>query len=130
MTAVIFVSPFFTDFNLRAIRAIASLPAVRLGVISQEPQETLAPEDRSHIQAHWRVPDALDSGQLVAAASELARQLGPIDRLFGGNEQLQVPLAQARMQLGMAGMSVDTAQNFRDKARMKEVLRAAGLPCA
>jgi biotin carboxylase len=130
MTTVVFVSPYFTDFNLRAIRAIAQLPAVQLGVISQVPQESLSSEARSQIQAHWRVADALDSGQLVAATSELARQLGPIHRLFGGNEQLQVPLAEARAQLGIAGMSVASAQNFRDKARMKEVLRASGLPCA
>jgi biotin carboxylase len=41
-----------------------------------------------------------------------------------------VPLAQARERLGIEGMGVEAALNFRDKARMKERLRAAGVPCA
>ena len=45
-------------------------------------------------------------------------------------EQLQVPLAAARARLGLPGTSPDAARNFRDKARMKEVLRAHGIPCA
>jgi hypothetical protein len=45
-------------------------------------------------------------------------------------EQLQVPVAQVREHLGIAGMDAATAHNFRDKAQMKSVLRAAGVPCA
>jgi biotin carboxylase len=41
-----------------------------------------------------------------------------------------VPLAQVREGLGIDGMDVQTARNVRDKARMKTVLRAAGIPCA
>jgi biotin carboxylase len=41
-----------------------------------------------------------------------------------------VPLGQVREQLGIAGMDAATAANFRDKAQMKSVLRAAGVPCA
>jgi biotin carboxylase len=32
--------------------------------------------------------------------------------------------------LGIEGMSAEAAHNFRDKSRMKNVLRAAGVPCA
>jgi hypothetical protein len=45
-------------------------------------------------------------------------------------EQLQVPLAEVREALGLAGMDADTARNVRDKSRMKSVLRGAGVPCA
>ncbi|MBK9016746.1 MAG: hypothetical protein IPM82_23190 [Saprospiraceae bacterium] len=45
-------------------------------------------------------------------------------------EQAQVPVAQVRESLGIEGMDVETAHNFRDKGRMKNLLRAAGLPCA
>jgi biotin carboxylase len=45
-------------------------------------------------------------------------------------EQLQVPLAEVRERLGIPGMDVESAKNFRDKARMKDVLRANDLPCA
>ena len=60
----------------------------------------------------------------------LAGRLGSVDRLLGTLEELQVPLAQVREELGLPGMDVKTAHNFRDKARMKTVLREAGLPCA
>lgn len=45
-------------------------------------------------------------------------------------EQLQVPLGQVRDHLGLPGMGEEAARNVRDKARMKDVLRAAGIPCA
>ena len=60
----------------------------------------------------------------------LSEQLGPMQRLLAVLEQLQVPLAQVREHLGIPGMDVVTAGNFRDKAQMKTVLRAAGVPCA
>ena len=60
----------------------------------------------------------------------LSGQLGPVQRLLAVLEQLQVPLAQVREHLGVPGMDVVTARNFRDKAQMKTVLRAAGVPCA
>ena len=53
-----------------------------------------------------------------------------MQRLLAVLEQLQVPLAQVREHLGIAGMDAATARNFRDKAQMKSVLRAAGVPCA
>ena len=60
----------------------------------------------------------------------LSRQFGPVERLLAVLEQLQVPLAQVREHLGIGGMDPVTANNFRDKAQMKTVLRAAGVPCA
>ena len=55
---------------------------------------------------------------------------GRVDRLIGILEQLQEPLARVRERLRIQGMDVETARNFRDKARMKDVLREHGLPCA
>ncbi len=42
----------------------------------------------------------------------------------------QEPLAQVRETLGIPGMTLEVARNFRDKARMKEVFRRAGVACA
>jgi biotin carboxylase len=53
-----------------------------------------------------------------------------VERLVAALEQLQVPLAEVREALQIPGMDAETARNFRDKARMKRVLRAAGVPCA
>lgn len=130
MPFVIYATPWFSDNAVRNVAALLDLPDVRLGVISQAPAEELAEEHRRRLAAHWRVGDVLDTGQLARAARELARKHGPLARLFSATEQIQVQLADVREQLGIAGMGGEAARNFRDKARMKEVLRAAGLPCA
>ena len=130
MLTILFTTPIFNDLATRVIKAIGSLPDVRLGVISQKSQEMLSPEVRAHIVANWQVDNVLDAGQLVWAAESLAKQLGPVHRLLAINEQIQVPIAEAREHFGVAGARAEVAKNFRDKSRMKDLLRAAGLPCA
>src|SRR5512135_1766076 len=123
MSFVIFVAPSFTEFNIRAIDFAAHMPDVRVAVISHEVPDRLPEYLRARLTGHWRVEDAQNTAQLVHAAEELARSAGaPIHRLFGGDEQIQVPLAEARAQLGVAGMRADTVRNFRDKSQMKEAL--------
>lgn len=128
MPFAIFAAPLLSDNAFAMIDAAASLPGVQLGVITQDGDEKMR-----HLRgraAHWRVENILDVAQLTWAASEMQSRFGPIHRLYGAYEQLQVPLAMARTALGVAGMSVEAANNFRDKSRMKSLLRGAGLPCA
>ncbi len=132
---VVFVAPFFLPATLRFVEAAADLPGVRLALVTQEKVtqqtvEQLPSALRSKVVAHWGVDDALDAEQLTTAVRGLADRLGPVHRLMGALEQLQEPLAAVREALGIDGMGVETAGNFRQKARMKDVLRAAGLPCA
>jgi len=130
MPTAVFVAPILSENATRMIEAVASLPGVRLGVITQDPVEKLSPGLAAKVDAHWRVDDVLDHWQLSWAAEELTRRLGPIDRLFGAYEQLQVPLAEVREKMGISGMGAAVARRFRDKSEMKDALRAAGLPCA
>ncbi|MBA3619335.1 MAG: ATP-grasp domain-containing protein, partial [Acidothermales bacterium] len=130
MRAAAFVAPYLLEATARFIEAAARLPDVRLGLVTQEPVDRLPPQLRSSLAAHWRVDDALDPSQVAAAVRGLERQLGPVERLVAALEQLQVPLAEVREALHIPGMDVETAHNFRDKGRMKDVLRAAGVPCA
>jgi phosphoribosylaminoimidazole carboxylase (NCAIR synthetase) len=130
MVVAAFVAPFLMPATVRFVATAAQLPGVRLGLITTEPAERVPDELARHLAAHWRVDDALDPRQIAEAVAGLSRQLGPVERLVGALEQLQVPLAQARDALGMPGMDTATAQNVRDKARMKTVLSAAGVPCA
>ncbi len=127
---VIFAAPFFLDATVRFIRGACDLPGVDLTVVSQDPLDKLPADIRDRIAGHWRIEDALDSAQLVAAATELGQRFGPASHYIATLEQLQVPLAMAREALGIEGLSVEAARNFRDKARMKTVLRDAGVPCA
>lgn len=129
-THVIFVAPFFLETTLRFVAGAAGLPGVNLSLISQDSAEKLPSSLRAELAARWRVEDALDPQQLADAARALARKLGPPARMLGALEQLQVPLAQARDVLGVEGLDAESAMNFRDKARMKDVLRAADVPCA
>lgn len=130
MPFVIFAAPLFSENATRFIEATVSLPGVRLAVVSQDPQEYLAPHLRDRIVAHWKVEDIFSPEQVAHAARLLSNHFGPIHRIYGAYEQLQVPLAEAREQLGVEGMSAEAARNFRDKPRMKTVLREAGVPCA
>ena len=118
------------DATLRFIGGAAGLPDVALTVLSQEPAEKMPAELRARIAGHWRVEDVLDARQLVSGARNLERQFGRVRRMIGALEQLQVPLAAAREALGVTGLSVDAAMNFRDKSRMKKALAGAGVPCA
>ncbi len=130
MPNVVFVAPFSFETTLRFVNAAAEIPGVRLAILSQDRLEKFPAELRQRLAAHWRVENALDADHLVAGVEGLAKQLGSVDRLLGTLEQLQVPLAEVRERLGIVGMGVEAAENFRDKARMKNVLRDAGLPCA
>ena len=127
---VIFVAPFFMAATLRFVAGAASLPGINLSLISQEAVENLPAVIRRSLAAHWRVNNALDPDQLVTASQALAQNLGPPTRMIGALEQLQVPLAQARDALGIDGLDAASAVNFRDKSRMKDILNAAGVPCA
>jgi len=130
MRSVVFVAPFFLDTTLRFVRAVAALPGVRTGLVSQDPIERLPADLRRLLDGHRRVDDGLDPRQIAAATRELSREIGSVERLLGALEQLQVPLGQVRDELGIEGLGAEAARNFRDKARMKDVLRRAGIPCA
>ena len=69
------------------------------------------------LAGHWRVDDALDPDQIVAAVMGLAGQLGPVERLVGALEQLQEPLAVARQRLGIDGMDPQTAGTSATRRR-------------
>ncbi|HEX2363357.1 MAG TPA: hypothetical protein VHI11_14910 [Jiangellaceae bacterium] len=130
MVVAAFVAPFLLEATARFVDSAATLPGVRLGVITSTPADQLPATLKEHLVGHWRVENALDPHQIAQAVAGLSAQMGPIDRLVGALEQLQVPLAQAREMTGIEGMDSETALNVRDKARMKSVLRAAGVPCA
>ncbi len=133
MHSCVFVVPFAMPDSLRYLRAVldAGVPGLRLGVVSQEPRERLGSDLGGRIAGFVRVSDALHADPLTQGIRELAPALGNrVDSILGILEQLQVPLAEARKRLGVPGTDPAAAHNMRDKARMKTVLAAHGLPCA
>ena len=127
MRNVVFVAPFPLDTTMRFARAAAALHDVRfLGIVQEAPRG----DDASLFVDVVTVRDGLDTGQLTEAAHLLQKRHGEIHRILGILEPLQVQLAEVRRALGVAGTSPETAELFRDKARMKDELRRHGLPCA
>jgi hypothetical protein len=130
MANAVFVAPFLLPATVRFIAAAALLPDVRLGLISQDPENRLPDDLRSTLSGHYRVADGTDPQQIADATRVMAKHLGTVDTLMGMLEQLQVPLGEVRDALGIAGMGAEVARNFRDKERMKTVFEANGVPCA
>lgn len=130
MVHVALVAPRFLENTNRYVRAFAALDDVTLSVVSEDPAEAIPPALRPRIAGHYRVDNTLDGAQLTVAARALGKGVGAVHRLTGALEQLQMPMAEARDALGIEGMGVSVARNFRDKDRMKDVLRARGVPVA
>jgi hypothetical protein len=103
---------------------------VRLGLISQDWPGKLPEHVRGRLAASVRVDDARDAGQICEAVRELSSGgAGRPEMLVGaGDDLLLLPLAEVRDALRIRGMGADVARNFSDKARMRQVLRAAGIP--
>jgi hypothetical protein len=104
MRNVIFVAPFALDATMRFVTPAASLPGVRLAIIGQESADSLPKELRDKLSAHYRVEDAMQADQLLAAVRHIAKGWdGKVDRLIAILEQLQVPVAEVRAKLGLPG---------------------------
>ena len=127
---VVFVAPYALDATTRFLGAVTEVPGTRVGLVSSDPVERFPSAVRLAVAGHWRTDDCLDADQLTAAVAALGGHLGSVDRLTAILENLQVPLGEVRDRLGIAGLSAATAENFRDKARMKAVFEQAGVPCA
>lgn len=130
MRHVVFVAPRFLRNTLRYLEAYVALPGARVSVISEDPEASLVPALRERIAGHYAVGNCLDGGELTRACQAITKGVGPIDRLNGVLEQLQLGMAQARDAVGIEGMSHEVARSFRDKDRMKDVLRRHDLPVA
>jgi hypothetical protein len=120
MPFVLYAAPNYTPAAVTFIDKLAGIPNVQLGLICQEPLSWLRPETSRKLAAFAQVENAFDEAQLLAAAKALMDRHGSIHRIIGATEQIQLPVAGVR----------ETMKNFRDKARMKDLLRKAGLPCA
>lgn len=126
MVAAVFVAPYLLPTTLRFLTGALSIEGVQVGLVTSEPWDRMPPGLAERVAAHRRIDDCLDADALTTAVASM----GPVGRLLGPLEELQVPMAEARHRLGIPGLDPGTARNFRHKSRMKEVLDGAGVPCA
>ena len=130
MNPIIYITPNFTANAVRFIEALVSLHDTRLIIISQEPITLLPSWQQSRISIAKEVNDVFDKWTLIKVLTEIQKTTGLIHRILGASEQLQVPMAEARKVLGVEGMDIDSAMNFRDKSRMKMLFNENKIPCA
>ncbi len=123
---VIFLAPFPIEDIMRFVRATARLENVRLLGICH----TLSDEGRRLFADVARVEDPFSVDDVSHAVALLSKKHGPAHRILGTLEKMMVLLAEVRERAGVPGTGVRTATLFREKALMKDVLRAAGLPVA
>jgi biotin carboxylase len=124
---VVFVAPFPIETTMRFVRAASQLHDVRLLGIVHTPPEG---EDARLYHDVIRITDALSAQDVLDGVEVLKRRHGQPHRIVGILEPLMVQMAQAREKFGVPGTRAKTAELFRDKATMKDALRAAGLPVA
>lgn len=129
MKNVVLVAPYLGGNMVHCIECFSALD-VRLGLVTREPEERIPPSLRARLAGHYKVSSTADPDQLYGAVRAYQKEWGTVDRLEGYLEQLQVPIAQARDACGIDGLGGEAAKNFRDKNRMKDVLRKAGIPVA
>lgn len=124
---VVFVCPFPSEASLRFVRATAKLSDIRLlGVVHTMPSG----DDARLYDDVVRVDNPTLTDEIIAAVEALKAKHGAPFRIVGVLEAMQVMLAEVRAHFGVEGTSVHTATLFREKAQMKDALRAAGLPVA
>ena len=127
MRNVVFIAPFPAEATLRFVRAARRLDNVRLlGVVHTPPSG----EDAGLFDHIARIENPLSLDQQAEAIEALTKRFGPVHRILGILEHIQVHLAKLRAHFGVEGLSVPSAERFRDKTQMKQALRAAGLPTA
>ena len=130
MVHVVFAIPFAMESTLRFARAAAQLPGVQLSVVSQDAPHKLPADLRQRLAGFEQVADAMHADELLRGVHTLQQRHGRVERLIGILEPLQEVLAEVRERLQIRGMDRQTARNFRDKAQMKDLFRAHGVPCA
>ncbi len=130
MPHVALVAPHFLENTNRYVKAFAELEGVKLSVISEDAEKKLPKELRAKVAAHYQIKSVGEPAELAKAIKGLRKMVGPVDRLTGTLEQLQLPMAEARALADVPGMRPEIARRFRDKDVMKEVLRGKNVPVA
>jgi formate-dependent phosphoribosylglycinamide formyltransferase (GAR transformylase) len=125
---VIFVEPCFPQNQREFVRGLKSVGANVIG-ISERPREWVDPELASWMVDYIQIGSVVNEAELERAV-RLAQSRVWVDRLEATVEAHVMPAANVRERCRIPGISARTAFLCRDKPAMKEVLRAAGVPCA
>ena len=124
---IVFVAPYAMPATVRFIRAVGAVPGAQVVVISSDPATSFGD---APIDGHWQLADCLDVDALTAAVAEVAGAPAVSTACSASSRTSRCSSVRCGERLGIPGIGPDVADNFRDKARMKAVFDAAGVPCA
>ncbi|MBI5362414.1 MAG: ATP-grasp domain-containing protein [Planctomycetes bacterium] len=125
---VLFVAPETGLYNLRFVEGLVRAGA-RVSGVGHARREALKPELAKQLAAYRQVKSVLDGAEVLLVARELAKEKA-IERVETIDEPVIECAAFVRKELGLPGLTPEQAKLCRDKAAMKDALRAQGLPCA
>ncbi len=125
---VLFLAPDTNVYNLRFVDALSRIGA-KVSGIGHTDEAKLHPDLRRHLQSYSKAHNLLDDAELKRLM-EAVHARTPIERIETIDEPLVVPAAKLRESLALPGLTLAQAVLCRDKAAMKERLRASDIPTA
>ena len=126
---VILVAPEFPSNQRNFARALRDAGAYVTG-IGERPLEWLGGELRGWLHAYEQVPSVVDEGAMVQAVRRIQARGPWVDRLEATVEAHILSTARIRRATRIPGQSIESALLCRDKPKMKDFLRARGIPTA
>ncbi len=125
---VLFLAPDTSVYAQRFVDALKRAGA-RVHGIGHVAREKLSPEMQRALEGYAPAKSLLEGADVARIAREIAPTSG-FARVETIDEPAVVSAAHVRSVLGLPGTTVATAVLSRDKAAMKERLRARDIPCA
>ena len=99
MKHVVLVAPYFGPTMRTCLNAFINLKDIKLGLISNQPQDAVPASLAEGIHGHYKVDNALNPDDLERACKAFQGEWGKVDRLIGYLEHLQGPMAEVRSRL-------------------------------
>ncbi|MDZ4774390.1 MAG: ATP-grasp domain-containing protein [Planctomycetota bacterium] len=125
---VLFIAPDTNVYNLRFVDALARAGA-KVSALGHADMAKLRPELKKVLSRYAKAKSLLDDAEMLRLARAIHAET-PIDRIETIDEPLVVPGAKLREAFTLPGLNLAQAVLCRDKAAMKDRLRASGIPCA
>jgi hypothetical protein len=125
---IVFIEPRFPANQKQFIKGLAEVGAT-ISAIGEGSKASLDDDLRRWLTHYEEVSNVTDQGQVLGAVRFIQRH-AHVDRLEATVEAHIMSTAHVREACGIPGTSPRTAFLCRDKPKMKEVLRAGGVPCA
>lgn len=121
----VFLAPSYPPEMQQYTRGLAEVGAEVYGV-GDTPVAALPRSLKNHLADYLQVPRILDDDDVVERVYQWLRGRS-VDRILANWEVMVLTAARLRERCGVAGMSVDAVEGFRDKQLMKDRVAAAGL---